>query len=128
MLTKEQLFQEPKYSEEDFITYNFKNKKYKIWYGKIGNNYKSPILILHGGPGGNHGNLIILQGLGDERTVVFYDQLGCGHSDKPDDKSLWNLNRYMDEVEAVRKYLKLTEYHLFGHSWGTTLATAFAHK
>ena len=122
------LFEEPSYSEEGFVSYTYRGNAYKLWYGKVGSSNKPPLLILHGGPGGNHGNLVPLQGLADERTVIFYDQLGCGLSDHPDNRSLWTIQRYTDEVEAVRQALGLDSYHLLGHSWGTTLATAFAHK
>jgi len=53
--------------------------------------------------------------------VVIHDQLGTGRSDKPKDKSLWNIKRYVEEVEAVRKALKLGRVHLLGQSWGTWL-------
>jgi len=121
-------FKEPRYSEEGFIPYEYKGVSYKLWYGKVGYGIKSPLLVLHGGPGGNHHNLVAFQALSDERTIIFYDQLGCGKSDRPDDDKLWTAERYFDEVEAVHKGLKLNSYHLAGHSWGTTLATGFAYK
>jgi len=122
------LFNEPLYSEEGFIPYMHNRVTYKLWYGKIGNGIKPPVLVLHGGPGGNHYNLAAFQALSDERTIIFYDQLGCGNSDIPDNDRLWTAERYFDEVEVVRKGLGLDNYHLAGHSWGTTLATAFAYK
>jgi len=121
-------FNEPLYSEEGFTPYEHKGVTYKLWYGKVGNGTNPPVLVLHGGPGGNHHNLVAFQALNDERTVIFYDQLGCGNSDRPDDTTLWTAERYFDEVEAVRKGLGLNNYHLVGHSWGTTLASAFAYK
>ena len=54
--------------------------------------------------------------------VVTYDQLGCGASDKPDDPGLWTIERYVEEVETVRRALDLGEIHLLGHSWGGWLA------
>ena len=122
------LFNEPLYSEEGFIPYTHNGVTYKLWYGKIGNGIKPPVLVLHGGPGGNHHNLAAFQALSDERTVIFYDQLGCGNSDAPNNNSLWIAERYFNEVEVVRNGLGLKNYHLIGHSWGTTLATAFAYK
>ena len=121
-------FNEPIYSEEGFIPYTYKGVTYKLWYGKVGKGIKSPLLVLHGGPGGNHYNLVAFQALADERVVIFYDQLGCGKSDRPEDNTLWTPERYFDEVETVRKKLRLNNYHLAGHSWGTTLASAFAYK
>lgn len=58
--------------------------------------------------------------------VVCYDQLGCGGSDKPDDPSLWTLDRYVRETETVRDALGLGVVHLYGHSWGTWLGIEYA--
>jgi proline-specific peptidase len=80
---------------------------------------KLPLLCLHGGPGMAHDYLEPLQEIaGTGRRVIFYDQLGCGKSDHPHDPSLWNVALFVDEVEAVKKFLNLTELHLFGQSWG----------
>ena len=57
--------------------------------------------------------------------VVTYDQLGCGASDKPKDKSLWTITRYVEEVETVRKALGLGRIHLLGHSWGGWLSIEY---
>ena len=50
--------------------------------------------------------------------VVAFDQLGTGLSDRPDDQSLWNIERYVTEVETVRQVLGLGKVHLLGQSWG----------
>jgi proline iminopeptidase len=60
--------------------------------------------------------------------VVTYDQLGCGQSAKPKDKSLWRIERYVEEVETVRKALGLGKVHLLGHSWGGWLGIEYALK
>jgi len=83
-----------------------------------------PLLVLHGGPGAPHDYLEPLAALADERPVVFYDQLGCGASDRPDDRSLWTLERALDELAAVRSALALERLHLLGQSWGAYLASA----
>ena len=84
-----------------------------------------PLLTLHGGPGTGHDYLEPLQSLGDERPVVFYDQLGCGKSDIPDDMSLYALPRFVEEVDAVRRALGLERVHLLGHSWGGFMAIEY---
>ncbi|OPL13724.1 MAG: hypothetical protein AVO38_12995 [delta proteobacterium ML8_D] len=117
---------EPFYDYEGFVNYTYDGAIYKLWYGGIGSCIRSPALILHGGPGGNHHNLVAFQALADERPVIFYDQLGCGKSDRPDNTALWTAERYFDEVAAVKDGLGLQHYHLVGHSWGTTLAVGFA--
>ena len=84
-----------------------------------------PLLCLHGGPGMSHDYIATLADLADERMVVFYDQLGCGQSDRPDDASLWTIERAVAEVEAVRISLGLERFHLFGNSWGGWLAMQY---
>ena len=72
-----------------------------------------------------HDYLEPFEALSDERPVIFYDQLGCGNSDKPGDTSLWTLERFVNELEQVRTYLGLDKMHLHGQSWGTMLAVDF---
>jgi proline iminopeptidase len=97
----------------------------RVWYRVTGTGHGIPLLLLHGGPGGRSERLVTLAPLGDERPVVFYDQLGCGHSKAPDDPKLWTVKRYVAELAAVRKALGLKQVHLFGHSWGATLALEY---
>jgi proline-specific peptidase len=84
-----------------------------------------PLLCLHGGPGFSHDYLEELGGLGDRRRVYFYDQLGCGKSDRPSDKSLWEVERFVEEVATVREALGLERLHLYGSSWGGMLAMQY---
>jgi proline-specific peptidase len=101
----------------------------RTWYRTVGESRdgKLPVLTLHGGPGATHDYLESLQLLAEEhgRQVVFYDQLGCGRSDRGDE-SLWTVETYVDEVGAVREELGLDELHLFGNSWGGMLAMEYA--
>ena len=62
----------------------------------------------------------------DHFRVVAFDQLGCGASDRPDDASLWTLERYVEEVEIVRKSLGISKVHLLGQSWGSWLGIEYA--
>lgn len=57
--------------------------------------------------------------------VVTWDQLGCGQSDHPDDPSLWQINRFVEEVEMVRQALGLKKIHLLGESWGGVLGLEY---
>lgn len=100
----------------------------KVWYKKSGENNRIPLVILHGGPGFPHDYLEALEDLEDEREVVFYDQLGCGKSDRPNDNNLWTIDRFVRELEEVLSFLKLDKYHILGQSWGTALAVSFALK
>lgn len=97
----------------------------RVWYRVMGTGHGIPLLLLHGGPGGRSGRLVTLAALGDERPIIFYDQLGCGHSTAPDDPKLWTVDRYVAELAAVRAALGLRRVHLFGHSWGSTLALEY---
>ncbi|MFO7986791.1 MAG: proline iminopeptidase-family hydrolase [Desulfatiglandaceae bacterium] len=98
----------------------------KIWYKAVGKNQQGvPLLVLHGGPGASHDYLESIEGLAHDRPVVFYDQLGCGNSDKPEDTSLWTIERYVDELHQLRLALGLKKVHLLGQSWGTSLAVDY---
>jgi proline iminopeptidase len=97
----------------------------KVWYAVHGTGTRTPLLVLHGGPGIPHDYLANLDLLGDERPVVFYDQLGCGRSERPEDPALWTRERFAREVGAVRAALGLEEVVLYGHSWGSVLAVDY---
>ncbi|MDJ0707677.1 MAG: proline iminopeptidase-family hydrolase [Leptolyngbyaceae cyanobacterium MO_188.B28] len=101
----------------------------KVWYGIYGKGNKPPILTLHGGPGVSHYYLSpFFKEFSDvtERPIIFYDQLGCGRSERPSIPSLWTVEKFRDRLSQVVAALSLTEFHLWGHSWGTTLALAYA--
>src|SRR5712672_660738 len=97
---------------------------------RVGSNQDLKVLLLHGGPGATHEYLeacdSFLPAAGIE--YYYYDQLGSGFSDQPDDPSLWDLDRFVDEVEQVRRALGLDRdnFVLLGHSWGGILATEYA--
>jgi proline-specific peptidase len=97
----------------------------KVWFQVVGGGSAVPLLTLHGGPGAAHDYLEPLAVLADDRPVVFYDQLGCGRSDQPDDTSLWQIDRFVEEVGAVRAALGLDRVHLLGQSWGGWLAIEY---
>jgi proline iminopeptidase len=98
----------------------------RIWYGIDGDGAAGiPLLVIHGGPGYPHDYLEPLAGLAADRPVIFYDQLGCGKSDRPADPSLWTLERFLAELGLVRDALAPGPVHLYGHSWGTMLAADY---
>ncbi len=96
-----------------------------VWYRVSGTGPGIPLLILHGGPGGRICGYSRLDVLGKERPIVRYDQLGSGRSGRPDDPSLWTVERFVEELHTVRQQLGLDEMHLLGHSWGGSLAAAY---
>lgn len=97
----------------------------KVYWRRFGAGCKTPLLMLHGGPGAAHNYLLSMTALADERPVIFYDQLGCGNADSPDDESIYSIQRSIDEVDAVRQALNLDQVVLYGHSWGTLLAIEY---
>src|SRR5579863_8950161 len=103
---------------------------FKVWTKRVGNNPRVRLLLLHGGPGATHEYFeacdSYLPAAGIE--YYYYDQLGSGFSDQPDEPSLWDLDRFVDEVEQVRQALGLNRdnFVLLGHSWGGILAMEYA--
>jgi proline iminopeptidase len=96
---------------------------YRIYYKSIGRTSKGTILCLHGGPGVDHWTEINMADLAPSGyRVVWYDQLGCGRSEKPRSYRNYTIERAADEAEAVRRRLRLGRVHLWGHSYGGSLA------
>jgi proline iminopeptidase len=93
----------------------------KIWYRIDGKGDKTPVLLLHGGPGSSSFNLDPLKELSQDRPVIFLDQLGCGRSTRITDTTLMTIEKNVEQLEQVRKALKLDKFYLYGHSWGTML-------
>jgi proline-specific peptidase len=98
----------------------------RVWYRRAGDGEQTPLLILHGGPGAAAYYVEPLaERLAAHRPTIVYDQLGCGRSDKPDDPSLWTLDRSVEEVDQVRRALGLERCHLLGQSWGGWLSVEY---
>ncbi|WP_210366666.1 proline iminopeptidase-family hydrolase [Bacillus sp. REN3] len=98
----------------------------RVWYEYYNKGAEGiPVIVLHGGPGSSTYSMKGLKELSADRPVILYDQLGCGKSERPDDLSLWQLERFVEELGQVRAALGLGNVHLLGHSWGTTLAASY---
>lgn len=106
--------------------------KFNIWTKTIGNNPKIKVLLLNGGPGGTHECFESFESFFPAEGIefIYYDQLGCGNSDNPKDETMWDLPRFVEEVEQVRLALHLDKdnFYLLGHSWGGILAMQYALK
>lgn len=86
-----------------------------------------PIVILHGGPGFSHDYFLPhLYPLADEVKLVLFDQRGMGRSAVDLDSTSFSLDLLVEDIEALRKELKLGKIHLFAHSWGGVLAMRYA--
>lgn len=106
--------------------------KFKVWTKRVGNNPKIKVLLLHGGPGATHEYFECLDSYFPQAGIeyYYYDQLGSAYSDQPDEPSLWDLPRFVEEVEQVRKALGLNRdnFYLLGQSWGGILGIEYALK
>ena len=101
----------------------------RIWYRVVGSGTGTPIIGIHGGPGGTSCRLRELGRLGAERPVIIYDQLGSGRSERRDavaDTALWTLPRFVAEIDSIRARLGLREVILSGYSWGGSVALEYA--
>ena len=105
---------------------------FKVWTKRIGNNPTIKLLLLHGGPAMTHEYFECFESFFPKEgiEIIEYDQLGSYYSDQPKDSSLWVTERFVEEVEQVRKALGLNKdnFYLLGSSWGGILAMEYALK
>jgi len=103
--------------------------QYRVWAKVFGGGsevQRPALLVLHGGPGFAHDYLDNLSELATaSQKIVFYDQLGCGRSDCPDDPDRWRLPRFVKEIDYVRQALDLEDVVILGQSWGGMLAIEY---
>ncbi len=103
---------------------------FRVWTKRTGDNPTTKVLLLHGGPGATHEYLLGFDSFLPQAGIeyYYYDQLGSGWSDRPEDAALWTVDRFVDEVDQVRQGLGLTsdDFVLFGQSWGGILAIEYA--
>ncbi|MEN2402494.1 proline iminopeptidase-family hydrolase [Flavobacterium sp. MC2016-06] len=106
--------------------------EFKVWTKRFGNNPKIKILLLHGGPAMTHEYMECFETFFQREEFEFYeyDQLGSYYSDQPKDSSLWTIDRFVDEVDQVRKAIggNKDNFYLLGNSWGGILAMEYALK
>ena len=103
---------------------------FRVWTKRVGNNPSIKVLLLHGGPGATHEYFEAFDSYFPAAGIEYYyfDQLGSAFSDQPDDPDLWDVARFVDEVEQVRLALALDRdnFFLLGHSWGGILGIEYA--
>lgn len=97
----------------------------RIWYRMSGTGPGTPMVLLHGGPGAGSFYLKPFEEIGDDRPVVRYDQLGAGKSDRLTDTTLMNIPRFVEELDSLRRALKIEKWFVNGQSWGTVLALEY---
>lgn len=103
------------------------HRGHSVWWGAAGDGRPDavPLLTVHGGPGICHDCLEPLATLAGARDVVFYDQYGCGRSDRAADPAEYDIELFVDELAAVRSQLGLDRVHLYAHSYGGPLALQY---
>ena len=105
---------------------------FKVWTKRFGYNPAIKVLLLHGGPAAGHEYMECFESFFPKEGIEFYeyDQLGSSYSDQPKDSSLWTIDRYVDEVEQVRKAIGAGKdnFYVLGNSWGGILAMEYALK
>ncbi len=97
----------------------------KIWYKVSGTGTGTPVILIHGGPGMGSFYLKSMEGLGFDRPVVRYDQLGAGKSDRMTDTTLMVIPRFVEELDSLRRTLRYDKVFLNGNSWGTIVAVEY---
>ncbi|KAH7086466.1 Alpha/Beta hydrolase protein [Paraphoma chrysanthemicola] len=102
---------------------------HELYYQQYGKKDGKPGIYLHGGPGGQCGKANTQFFDPEHYRVVLLDQRGSGQS-RPnactDNNTTWHL---VEDIETLRKHLNIPKWHLvFGGSWGSTLALAYAEK
>ena len=97
----------------------------RIWYRMSGSGTGTPMVLLHGGPGAGSYYLKPFEDIGDDRLVIRYDQLGAGKSDRLTDTTLMNIPRFVEELDSLRRALKIDKWFVNGQSWGTVLALEY---
>jgi proline iminopeptidase len=114
------------------IPINTSYGRFHVWTKRTGNNPRLRLLLLHGGPGATHEYFECFDSFLPAAGVeyYYYDQLGSHRSDRPTEPGLWELDRFVEEVEQVRTALGLgpDDFYLLGHSWGGILAIEYALK
>jgi proline iminopeptidase len=88
-----------------------------------------PLVFLHGGPGGNHYTFERTTGhnLSQKRTVVYYEQRGCGRSEKPVSDEDYHLEHLLSDFNAIINWLDVDNVDLLGYSFGGELALEIAY-
>ena len=97
----------------------------RIWYRQSGTGRGTPMVLVHGGPGAGSFYLKPFEAIGDERPIIRYDQLGAGKSDRLTDTTLMVIPRFVEELDSLRRALKIDKWIVNGQSWGTVLALEY---
>jgi proline iminopeptidase len=112
------------FTDGKFVTVNGA-KLYVVTVGK-----GAPLIVIPGGPGGNHYAYRVFDSLtlNGNTQVIYFDALGRGKSDTAKEVKEYSLERDIEDIEGLRKVLKLDKVSLLGHSYGSLVAQGYAVK
>ncbi len=99
---------------------------HEIYYEESGNPKGKPAVFVHGGPGGGTEPKMRRFFNPDKYRIILFDQRGCGQSTpyaSLEENTTWHL---VEDMEKLRKHLSISKWQVFGGSWGSTLALAYA--
>ncbi|KAL3802291.1 hypothetical protein ACHAWO_002139 [Cyclotella atomus] len=114
-------------ANEGYITIHRDNSQHQLSYRiarpmSLSSKQAAPILTLHGGPSLPSSYLYPLEECIPYRSIIYFDQLGCGKSDEPADSSLYSIENTVHDLHVLIKQLGIRRFHLYGHSYGGILA------
>jgi proline iminopeptidase len=98
----------------------------EVFYERYGSGDELPLVCVHGGPGFTSYYLEPLSALRAERPIVLYDQAGCGRSRRGGGRKLFSIESFVEELEALRRELRIERMHLLGHSFGGLIIGEYA--
>ncbi|MEO6326641.1 MAG: prolyl aminopeptidase [Thermoanaerobaculia bacterium] len=101
---------------------------HELYYEESGNPKGKPVVFVHGGPGGGTDPKVRRFFHPEKYRIVLFDQRGCGKSTpyaSLEDNTTWHL---VADMELLREQLGIAKWQVFGGSWGSTLALAYAEK
>jgi proline iminopeptidase len=110
--------------------YHIQINSIKHWIKIQGSEHQTtPLVLLHGGPGGNHYTFerTIGPSLSEKRTVVYYEQRGCGRSEKPISDEDYKIEQLISDFSEIKKWLDVDKVDLLGYSFGGELALEIAY-
>ena len=99
-----------------------------IYYEECGNPSGVAVVFLHGGPGSGCNPTQRRFFDPDHYRIILLDQRGCGRSIPPGEVSENTTDDLVNDIEFIRNHLGISRWHVFGGSWGSTLALAYAVK
>lgn len=109
-----------------FSDQSFEKDGHRIYYEQSGNPNGIPVCVVHGGPGGSSTPKLRSFFNPNDYHIIMFDQRGCGQSRPHAQLEHNSLSNLMDDMEYIRKELKIDKWMLFGGSWGTTLSLIYA--